>query len=345
MAAVDDISRWQHVRSQLGSYNGLKRQQGDRLFVLCPYHGEKTPSGLFNMNGRGAPGFFKCWGCGKTATWDEVAPLLGLEPLKRGKPKEEYAPKLLLPEEDSHLGEDETYVKQKMRRVRKLPRDKKWRHISTNLLRKIGARMAEFYSPPKDGRDGYWTRRMLYLPCYVNGEVVGFIKARIKKEEGKVSYINAGGPWSKTLGLFPFDYAIKVMHKRKCKTILLVEGQRDALRLLAMGIPAVSILGTQSWSTQKARLLEVAGVEHLVCFFDGDCAGIKATRLVKEVSGDMFKMTCLALWKMKGSPWLKYKDEPEPSKAAKAAGEKLWDPGNCPQWILDRIKRKFFSKE
>lgn len=344
---VDDIARRAHVRSQLAMYSGVKREQGDLVFVLCPLHGEKTPSGRFRLD-KGAPGYFRCFGCGQERKWNEIAPLLGLEPFRTSKPEEMNAPKIYLPPTEEEETDDSTatFVRQKMRNVKKLPKGRTWRSISTKLLRKIGARLAEFYTPPDGDKEGYWTKPRLYLPCKINGELVGFIKARIKKHAEFPSYINASGPWSRTHGLFPFDYAISMMRELESKSIVLVEGQRDALRLLEMGIPAMCILGTQSWSQQKAQHLESAGVEQLILFMDGDCAGIKATKLIRTASRGMFEsIVSLALWKMKGSPWLKYQDEPEPSKAAKEAGEELFDPGNCPEWILHKIKQKFFEQQ
>lgn len=192
---------------------------------------------------------------------------------------------------------------------------------------------------------------MLYLPCTIEGELVGYIKARLKKHETLPSYVNASGPWSKTSGMFPFDYAVKLAHKIADKygtvpSVVAVEGQRDALRLLENKIPAVSILGTQSWTNEKAKLLNASGIERLILFMDGDDAGRIATENIAEQLAEQhyIEPRVLALWKMKGSPWANYKTEEQRAKAKKR-GVEFWDPGCCPERIIKQIKRKYFRKE
>src|SRR5690606_7832235 len=111
------------------------------------------------------------------------------------------------------------------------------------LLSDIGAKLCQ-----KQYEDGSWSAKMLWLPVKVNNQTKGYIKARLKKQEGMTSYINAPGKWSLTYGLFPYDYAVDVMAQLDLSTMALVEGPRDALRLLSEGIPACAMLGTQSWS-------------------------------------------------------------------------------------------------
>lgn len=342
MDAVTISQRLAFVEQQLNSYAGAKQiASAGSTFVCCPYHSERTPSfRIFHSSSSRAPGYGKCYGCGKKARWDDFAPKLGLQPFKAGPPKDEYAVDLIparKPEREFEGG----FLNEKQRAIKKIPKDKFWREIPTRLLRAIGAHTAEFRAVPAEG-DPYWTSRRLYLPVYIHGELRGYIKARLRKHEKYASYINASGPWSRTHGLFPFDYALKLMKRIDSQTIVLVEGQRDALRLLAMGIPAMCILGTQSWSDNKCRLLELGGVKRVVLFMDGDCAGIEATEKIEPTLQSMFEVRVLKLWKMKGSPWLDFQHKDEPSKAAKKAGVTLWDPGNVPQRILEKLKSKFF---
>jgi DNA primase len=131
--------------------------------------------------------------------------------------------------------------------------------------------------------------------------------------------------WSLTHGLFPFDTAVKLMQDKGLTTMVLVEGPRDALRLIQMGIPACSILGTHSWSDNKRRLLEFAGVTRLITMFDGDEAGYKAHLLVRENVQKTFDYSAVKLWKYpipEGHP------------------EDKLDPGNCPKPMLVRLKKQ-----
>lgn len=336
---VSSQNKRQFVLDQLAQYAGLTNKLADSTFVCCPYHAENTPSArIFHSITSRSPGYLKCYGCGERHPWDEFAPKLGLQPFKRQKPADEYSNMSLLPDSTAEELEDELFVQEEIE-FSDLPEGKLWRGIKTSLLTAIGAKRCRIKHPEHG-----WLTTKIYLPVFINKELRGYIKARLKKHEDYPSYINAKGSWSKTHGLFPLDYAVKVAKRLKIRTIVLVEGPRDALRLLQAGIPAVCILGTQSWSANKNKLLELAGITKLILMMDGDCAGIKATELIKASASTMFDIVVLKLWEMNGSPYLAFKDESEPSKAAKASGVNLWDPGNCPDWILTKIITKYFTR-
>jgi len=314
---VDD-RRLNHVIQELNNYSGPKKKLASSTLVSCPYHSERTPSGrIFHDVKTKSPGFFKCYGCGKKAKWDEVAPLLGLKPYKWTKPADQYAQSL--------RHEDEEKNKIKKMEFSDIPRDKRWRTIKTNLLIALGAkRVITIYE------GGYRTKSMVYLPVFIKGTQRGFIRARMQKEKDKPSYLNSPGPWSQDLGLFPYDFAIR----KNPKTIVLVEGPRDALRLLSYGIPAIAILGTQSWSARKSRMIELTGAERVVLCMDGDDAGKKAIELIEPQLEGLINTTVFDLCGP-DSPYDQFADEDEPSKVAKAAGVELWDPGNMP---LNKVK-------
>lgn len=337
MDYVETQSKLDFVRTQLQQYAGPKKDMGGSVFVLCPFHAEKTPSArVFISDTTKNPGYLKCYGCGGKGSWDKIAPLIGLKPYKREKPSDEFVNFNLLP--DGTVEEtSEEFVNEPMK-LTDLPRNKKWRGIKTNLLIDLGAKVCRIQSK----QYGLLQPR-LWLPVYINDELRGYIKARFRKDPDFPSYINAKGPWSKTHGLFPFDYSIKMMRDLGSRTIVLVEGQRDALRLISMGIPAMCILGTQSWSDTKAKILELAGVTRLILLFDGDCAGKEATKLLKPRVAPMFKVKVIKLWALTGSPYRQFRNEEYPTKAAKKADVTLWDPGCMPEWIIKKIKRLYFT--
>lgn len=343
---VSASGRRQHVLDQLRAYAGPKQETAGHTFIVCPFHSEKSPScRVFHADTTRAPGFFRCYGCGADGSWDKLAEALQLEGFSKRKPKVEFANMALLDLSDK--GKAVKLVKDKMT-FRDLPRDKLWRGIKTNMLIDLGARICivdKSHIMNEWGKPIGKLKPALWLPVYIRGKLRGYIRARFRKSENpKIpSYLNAGGQWSKTDGLFPFDYAIKMMHDKGLTSIALVEGPRDALHLLQLGIPAVCILGTQSWTQQKARHLELAGVERAIPIMDGDCAGAKATKLITSTSEGLFRIVVIDLCKIKGSPYHQFKNEAEPSKAAKAAGVSLWDPATLPPELLKRIKRKYFK--
>ncbi len=339
--ALHGVRRTDFIRSQLDRYAGPKKETGDRVMILCPFHSESTPSGSIWMGQRGA-GAFKCFACGHKADWDELATRIGLEPFVRGKPKAENSMDLLMTKALAALTSQTPYRKDTFK-FWPIPKNKKWRDIPTDFLRELGGQMCVKY----DEKYGWSSRKFLYFPVVVNGHQYGFFRARIKKEKDKPSYLLAaaesGSQWALSHGLWNFDYCRELMAKLGTSTVVIVEGQRDAMRLWLNGIPALCIFGTQSWTEDKARLLELAGVETVISMMDGDCAGKSATERIVPQMKPLFDVKVIRLWSMKGSPWLQFKDEPEPTKAAKAAGVELWDPCNIPQRIIDRLKTKYFS--
>jgi hypothetical protein len=314
-----DSRRLDHVIQQLDNYSGhKKRLNSSSTFVICPYHSESTPSGrLFHSSDSKSPGFFKCYGCGAKARWDEVAPKLGLKPYKWTKPTVQYAMALRNQEQE----------KQKIVNMEfsDIPKNKLWRSIETNLLIDIGARriVCEY-------DNGFRTQSMLWFPVNVKGKQRGFIRARIHKEFGRPSYLNSPGRWSQDFGLFPYDYAVRV----RPKTVVLVEGPRDALRLLAHGIPAIAILGTQSWGQRKSQMVELTGAKRCVLCMDGDDAGLRAIKLIEPQLQGLIETKVFDL-AGPDSPYDQFSDRQESSKAAKAAGVELWDPCNMP---LKKVK-------
>lgn len=318
--------RLEFVKNQCRNLQNAKHHE-DYTMICCPFHNDKNPSGRINHSPLSrSPGFFKCYGCGATAGWNELAPMLGLEPFNQ-KPTTRYAN--LIPMEEQEEESKEQLI------LKPLPRGKYWRSIPTNLLISIGCQLCRVKY------EHNLSDKFIYLPVWINNELKGYTKARMRKKEGSLSYINQKGKWVLNYGLFPFDYAISMMNN---STMVLVEGQRDALRLIGMGIPAMCIMGVQNWTDTKSRLLELHGVEHCLIFMDGDPAGIKGAHKVYKSLKKFIKCTVIKLWSIKGSPYLRFKDEEDPSKAASRQGIELWDPGNCPESILLKIKQKYFEE-
>jgi DNA primase len=175
----------------------------------------------------------------------------------------------------------------------------------------------------------------VYLPVLIGGELKGYTRAALKKVKDIPSYINSSGGWTKDYGLFPYDYVAAL----RPRYVILVEGQRDALRLLQAGIPAIAIMGTQSWSDRKSRLIEMLGVDLAVLMMDGDDAGIQAIELIEP---QIRKLVNTKIFNLAGkdSPYWRFRKEDSPSKAAKAAGVELWDPQNMPDHKLAELKSK-----
>jgi hypothetical protein len=87
--------------------------------------------------------------------------------------------------------------------------------------------------------------------------------------------------------LFPLDFVLARFPKSK--SIVLVEGQVDALWLIYNRIPALAILGTNNWSETKEAILASAGFNHLILAMDGDDPGQKAQQRLYKVLKFRFK--------------------------------------------------------
>lgn len=281
-------------------------------------------------------GIAECFACKQKWTFDDVASALGLEPFIRDpmRPLKSTVIMANLPDPDDDPLQlfDRSGLADYIQRP--LPKDRLWRSIPTNLLIAVGCKLMEHRE---------WGTKYIFMPTMINGEMRGYTRARMHKVEGKPTYIHAGGAWSKLDGLFPYDFAVSFMKRIGSSTMVGVEGQRDALRLLYEGIPAVCILGTNSWSDNKAILLDAAGVTRFIPFMDGDDAGIGATDVLVESASKFMEVKAIRLWKIPGNPYPKYAKlkVSDPERAA-VLKKSLWDPGNCPIEIIHRVKKTFF---
>lgn len=348
--SYDDIAS--HIKYELSKLPSDEVKVHDSYsFVRCPFHMERTPSlrvkhSTFSLK----TGGFKCFGCAKYGGWNELADSLGLERFEsKGEFPDGKIPEFKSDRYDQNLlsefnGEDNSKPKESLEFFSLSDADavarsgltnNEWRGFNLDFLRRnIKAKLVF--------KNNYiW---YVYLPVRVFGEEVGHIKAQIHKPSKKSipSYINASGPWSLTSGLFPLDYAVKLMTENHKSTIVLVEGPRDALRLCSLGVPCVAILGTHSWSDRKTAVLSNSGVERVITCFDGDLAGKIATKLIVHGERTMADGTI----ESKGVGF-------EPISSAFDVKEvKLWnvpipedhpenklDPGNLPTSLLDKIRK------
>jgi 5S rRNA maturation endonuclease (ribonuclease M5) len=192
------------------------------------------------------------------------------------------------------------------------PIQEDWRGFSKGFLKKLGAKLA-FVE-----QTGFFYLR---FPVMVQGKEVGYFRAQMEKpRKGIPTYLNKPGEWVKTRGLFPFDTAVALAKKEGLRTIVPVEGPRDALRLICDGVPAVSIMGTHNWSAQKRRILEFTFKRMVICM-DGDRAGKQAALNIYRDVKNRMDVKVLRLWRI----------------AQKMQLEKM-DPFDMPDNVVDRLR-------
>lgn len=250
------------ILNQISSAYKLK-VSNDKAWICCPFHTkngqlENTPSFVINLSSNGGhkQGSGHCFGCGKNANWKEIANAIGISGNIDFDPVEKNTV--------------DTTQKIIDNAIIKWDSNKKWRGISGKLLSKLKCK-----SITKNGKD--W----IYIPCFQNGENVGYINGLVNRPSKKVlGYINSPGKWvSKTL--FCFDYAKQF----DTDWVVVVEGPRDCLNLLQYGVPAVAILGCSNLTKVKVELL-LSNWSKIICGFDPDSAGDLASEKLQKLVGN-----------------------------------------------------------
>ena len=224
---------------------GFKRATNDNINIICPFHiGDSVPScGVYIVpDGKVPVGYYYCFGCGAKGHWNDLAERFNLAGFE---------------ERDTKVTESQYYSQEAQKAVRKLLGDNKltmpfgteftkdkWRGIKGDTVRSVGA----VYAIDR------WNDQLeacIYLPVNMNESLSAVVKAYMTKRKGKLSYVTIGGSDVKDRSLFPYDYVSGMLDTGKYSRVAIVEGPRDALKLIDYDIPALAILGTNNWSDSK----------------------------------------------------------------------------------------------
>lgn len=305
---------------------GPQKSTSTSRMICCPLpeHGgtDNTPSlGIHMLLDDKIPlGFYHCFGCSGRGPWNKLAEITGMDKIQEWQRTGSVSETLLTPAiEDALLGESGltfNSVKKKMRceEARRWPIAMNWRGFNGQLINAVGGHIVN------DERKG--TVGVLF-PVKINGRVRGGIKAVLEREGKERAYDNMRGTWTKDYGLFPYMYAAKILRAQKLEFVFLVEGPRDALRLVSLGIPALAILGATSMSDVKALLVANLGVSHVYVISDNDNGGDVMWSTVKKVlrKSDTLKVSRMSL----------------PKKYDESGNLIKMDPGSMPKRIVRSI--------
>jgi DNA primase len=303
------------ILKEITSIRGPKKENGVSIMIRCPFHADKSPScGIFTGdNGKIPLGYFSCFGCGEKGVWNKLARKMGLARIKEWTNYKEAAQDLLDTNLAKKLLGTETNSLQDILKTfgdvgtQPWPPQLDWRGYKGTLLKKLGGLLID---------DNYSDNIALFLPVTVRKEIVGGFKALLVKEKGKPSYFNSRGDWIKSKGLFPYDLVAKMISKNDLDFVVLVEGPRDALRLIVEGIPALAVLGAKNFGSLKGLLVASLAIEKCFILTDNDDGG------------DVAYTTML--------PFLKPHITTKRIKIPKS--DKKIDPGNMPQKMIDKLK-------
>lgn len=287
--------------------------RGEWAVIRCPFHNDTNPSLSVKIK---APhvGAFKCFSCGEKGNYSKLADKLGIDTAAAAPTPDLYPGEYesLFAYTENQDTKDITSLTDLTDRAARnlgISGESGWRGFPVEFLRDtVHAKVAD--------------SRYLYFPVMVNGKEVGYIRAFVRKEAGRPSYLNKKGSWARDSGLFLFDQALALQDGDvDSKIIILVEGPRDAMRLLRAGLPAVAILGTNNWSEQKLRRILLAGVEDIILCMDGDEAGVRGAHTIAESCEGMVRLHDFALHEWEGE----------------------YDPCNMPKNLLRRLRAMYRS--
>ena len=120
-------------------------------------------------------------------------------------------------------------------------------------------------------------RNRIMFPLYnLEGKVVGFSGRVYTEDKTENKYINTKETNIFKKGELLYNYHIAKTEARKEKTIIVVEGFMDVIRLSTIGINnVVATMGTAITKVQASLIEKLA--PNIVLMFDGDEAGNKAT--------------------------------------------------------------------
>lgn len=284
------------VRFELARVTGLDTSPPKaRIVIRCAFHNDTNPS-LSVALASPYTGGFKCYACGASSKelggWDALADKLGMTKrsgatgtVTERKPVRIPSKKMAVSKGDedadarAELSEGMT-IKQLMEGFTPVPvvswrpikgRDS-WRGFDSFMLR-----LLKGYHCTDD-----WGRECTVLPVHVSGDLVGGIKCKNVTDgpKDRFKYLNFPGDWVKTHGLFGYDLSARIMKASGQRDLFVCEGQRSAMALLRLGVPAVAILGVHNWSEEKLHLLLGLAPDRIFTAFDGDEAGRKANARV-----------------------------------------------------------------
>lgn len=271
-----DIDR-DFIIDQLETACSETKMTRNDLYIVCPFHADSDPSCSVHISGHKLPvGTYHCWSCGAKGPWSRLAEQLGLDTGETYSPQNPFrAKKRAIAEK---LREDQEISHQEM--LNHMPAGSfPWEHgdfrgIPEEFLLKLN---------PKRWYDDSTNCYRIVFPVTNNNKVtIGSVARRLDKDKF-MPWRNSPGPWARK-ALFPLQLMQPII-----KTVVLVEGPFDAIRLNYYGIPTLSILGTQNWSEQKISILEARKTERIIICMDGDKAGRVAESRIFIDTEDRFK--------------------------------------------------------
>ena len=309
----------EHVQRELGTLSCRKYLSGSDFRIQCPYHeGDANPSLGVNVSlASGVPvGTFHCFGCGESGGWNKLAAKLGLERIANAGGLEEHT--------DGYVEYQEAMEGRLLGgHGDPMPRNgisfqgDAWRGVSGDTVRLAGG---------KSAMDWKEKEVCLWLPVLDGGKACMAVQCRMEPARNKPSYRMHDPNRIKNKPWYGYDMAASMLEQGSPRAVFLVEGARDALRLVDEGLPALALLGTRQWNRRKRDMLSALCSEHSarpVAMMDSDEAGAKAQKEIRrDLSGRIDGVLEVRL-----------------DVLARKEGMRSMDPADMPKRIVKAVKK------
>lgn len=286
---IDTRDNFDIIRDGLQRIGGRQKPAGDWHMILCPFHSERTPScGVYMRRDdtRRNLGSWNCLGCGEHGNWNKLAEKANVDPIKEWDSGEKVVGGVITrADEDKMLGSSESLggsltlrsIIHQMGCPEAQPwvESINWRGFKGEFLAKVGGMVID---------DAYNDNIAVLFPVKVGRRYVGAVKAIYEKKYKKqLGYITMkGSDWVNNYGLFPYNITQMMIRKGHFNFVILVEGPRDALRLIKHGIPALAVLGANTMGRKKVLQILNLGTDIVYAMPDNDSGGLTLWRNVKS---------------------------------------------------------------
>ena len=298
----------------IGEYGVDLRRSGINAKACCPFHQEKTPSFMVNLD----KGFYKCFGCGEGGDHftfvqkfegipfieavRKLAERAGIRLEERYDPQAQIRARLYQINQEAAafyrrclLQTREAEAARAYLRQRALDGEIAERFALGYAPERRDALLlwaekhgftpeelvaAGLLAPPRQPGDRYYDRfhgRITFPICDPQGRVIAFSCRLLKPSQYAGKYVNSPETaiFKKATTLYAFHLARPAIAKAVPRRAIVCEGQIDVIRCHACGFPtALASQGTAFTADHVALLKRCADSADLV--FDGDKAGIKA---------------------------------------------------------------------
>ena len=279
MARQSDSEEFAKILKYYGLINDFSQEQK----IVCPFHEDVNPSMLIDL----CEGKYYCFGCSrfgdaKTFVQELEHKLNNLNDLQalvkyykilkserqiklrfnRQKRYDESGGLFLTMAKDYYycLSQTDWCISEPC--IKRVADYMKNRGFTENTLNQIGAKLTYNDSYP------------IIFPVLDNGEFKGYVCRTTDKEiEKKRKYLYNEG----------FSRATTVVGSYKnCKTVIIVEGYMDMLKLIQFGeTNAVALFGWKATANQIQKLKD-NGVKQIICATDNDECGVKGYEYLKN---------------------------------------------------------------